>query len=179
VPLENIFPTPSLQGTRSSPGTRGGANWPPPAYSPRTGLMYVLGSYVPMLFVIDTTAKAGKNGEAFKNAHFTKLDDSLNYGTFSAIDVATGKIRWQRRAHRNLMYGGAVATEGGLVFYGDIEGYLNGLDAETGETVWRGRAAKGYLGPPISFQVDGHQRIAIVSRRGITVYGLPEGRRSP
>jgi glucose dehydrogenase len=53
------------------------------------------------------------------------------------------------------MFGGAVATEGGLVFYGDIEGYLNGLDAETGETVWRDRAAKGYLGPPITFQVDG------------------------
>jgi alcohol dehydrogenase (cytochrome c) len=179
MPLENIFPTPSLQGTRSSPGTRGGANWPPPAYSPRTGLMYVLGSYVPMLFVIDTSAKTGKNGEAFKNAHFTKLDDSLHYGTLSAIDVATGKIRWQRRAPRNLMFGGAVATEGGLVFYGDIEGYLNGLDAETGETVWRDRAAKGYLGPPITFQVDGHQRIAIVSRRGVTVYGLSGGRRSP
>jgi alcohol dehydrogenase (cytochrome c) len=28
VPLENVFPTPSRQGTRSSPGTRGGANWP-------------------------------------------------------------------------------------------------------------------------------------------------------
>jgi alcohol dehydrogenase (cytochrome c) len=81
VPLENVFPTPSLKGTRSSPGTRGGANWPPPAFSPRTGLMYVLGSYVPMLFVIDTSAKGGKDGEAFKNAHFTKLDDSVNYGT--------------------------------------------------------------------------------------------------
>jgi len=45
-----------------------------------------------------------------------KLPDSLNYGIFSAIDVATGKIRWQRRARSNLMYGGAVATQGGLVF---------------------------------------------------------------
>jgi hypothetical protein len=75
-----------------------------------------------------------------------------------------------------LMFGGAVATEGGLVFYGDIEGYLNGLDAETGETVWRDRAAKGYLGPPITFQVDGHQRIAIVSRpwgHGLRAPGRP------
>jgi alcohol dehydrogenase (cytochrome c) len=179
VPLENIFPRPTLQGTRSSPGTRGGANWPPPAYSPHTGLMYVLGSYVPMLFVIDTTVKTGKNGEAFKNAHFTKLPDSLHFGIFSAIDVATGEIRWQKRAPGNLMFGGAVATQGGLVFYGDIEGYLNGLDAETGETLWRDRAAKGNLGPPISFQVDGRQRLAIVSRRGITVYGFPGSSRSP
>ena len=179
VPLENIFPTPTPQGTRSSPGTRGGANWPPPAYSPRTGLMYVLGSHVPMLYVLDTAAMAGKNGEAFKFAHFSKLPDSLNFGTFSAIDVATGKIRWQKRAPRNLAFGGAVATQGDLVFYGDIAGYLNGLDAETGETVWRDRTATAFVGPPISFQADGHQRIAIVSRRGITVYGLTDGRRSP
>jgi PQQ-dependent dehydrogenase (methanol/ethanol family) len=179
VPLENIFPTPTPQGTRSSPGTSGGANWPPPAYSPRTGLMYVLGSHQPMLYVLDSTAKEKKNGEVFKYAHFSKLPVSLNFGTFSAIDIGTGKIRWQRRAPVHLMFGGAVVTEGGVVFYGDIEGYLNGLDAETGETVWRDRAAKGYLGPPISFQVDGHQRLAIASRRGITVYGLPGSPRSP
>jgi PQQ-dependent dehydrogenase (methanol/ethanol family) len=179
VPLENIFPTPTPRGTRTSPGTRGGANWPPPAYSPRTGLMYVLGSYVPMVYMLDTTANIGKNGTVFKYAQFSKLPDSLNFGTFSAIDVATGKIRWQKRAPGHLMYGGTVATEGGLVFYGDIQGYLNGLDAETGETVWRDRAAVGYVGPPISFQVDGHQRIAITSRRGVTVYGLPGGGRPP
>jgi alcohol dehydrogenase (cytochrome c) len=84
-----------------------------------------------------------------------------------------------RTARLVLMFGGAIATEGDLVFYGDISGYLNGLDAQSGQTLWRDRAAKGYLGPPISFQVDGHQRIAIVSRRGITVYGLPGGRGSP
>jgi hypothetical protein len=31
-----------------------------------------------------------------------------------------------RRLGRLREFGGAVATEGGLVFYGDIEGYLNG-----------------------------------------------------
>jgi alcohol dehydrogenase (cytochrome c) len=171
VPQENIFPAPTPQGTRSSPGTRGGANWPPPAYSPRTGLMYVLGSYVPMLYVLDTTLKEGKNGELFKFAHFEALSDSLNFGTVSAIDVGTGKIRWQNRVPRHLAFGGAVATEGGLLFYGDLQGYLNALDAETGKVLWRDRP-KGILGPPISFQVDGHQRIAITSRRGVTVYGL-------
>jgi glucose dehydrogenase len=77
----------------------------------------------------------------------------------------------------NLAFGGAVATAGGLVFDGDISGYLNGLDAEAVETVWRDRAGKAYLGPPISFQVDGRQRIAVVSGRGVVVYRLPGGRR--
>jgi PQQ-dependent dehydrogenase (methanol/ethanol family) len=172
VPLENVFPAPTREGTWSSPGIRGGANWPPSAYSPRTGLMYVLGSHAPMLFVIDTTGTQRNNGELFKSAHFVVMDDSVSFGTFSAIDVATGKIRWQERSPRRLTSGGALATEGDLVFYSDIQGFLTALDARTGEVLWRDRAAKGNLGPPISFQVDGHQRIAVTSRKGVVVYGL-------
>jgi glucose dehydrogenase len=169
MPLEHIFPAGSRTGVPTSPGVRGGANWPPPAYSPRTGLLYVLGSYVPMRFVVDTTINGG---DPYSTGYFVEMPDSLSYGTFSAIDPATGRIRWQRRAKGHLMYGGAVVTDGGVVFYGDIQGYLNALDAETGDSLWRGRAAKGYVGPPIAFRLDGHDRIAIASRDGLVMYGL-------
>jgi PQQ-dependent dehydrogenase (methanol/ethanol family) len=173
MPLENIFPRATREGVRASPGVRGGANWPPPAYSPRTGLLYVLGSYVPMRFVVDT---AINGGDGYSSGYFVELPDTLGFGTVSAIDPATGKIRWQHRAHRHLMYGGAVVTDGGVLFYGDIQGYLYALDAATGETLWQDRAAKGYVGPPIAFRLDGHDRVAITSRDGIVVYGL-DGKR--
>ncbi|MGH7534052.1 MAG: PQQ-binding-like beta-propeller repeat protein [Gemmatimonadales bacterium] len=176
IPLENIFPTPTRAGVRASPAVRGGSNWPPPAYSPRTGLLYMLGSYVPMLFVLDSAVSPKKNRELFTYARFEQLPDSLQFGTFSAIDVSTGTIRWQKKVPGHLMYGDALATEGGLVFFGEISGWLNALDAETGETLWRYRAGQGYVGPPISFLVDGRQRIAITSMQGITVLGLPVGR---
>lgn len=173
MPLENIFPKATKAGVRASPGVRGGANWPPPAYSPRTGLLYVLGSYVPMRFVVDT---AINGGDPYSSGYFVEMPDSLSFGTFSAIDPATGKIRWQRRTKGHLMYGGTVVTDGGVVFYGDIQGYLNALDAETGDSLWRDRAAKGYVGPPIAFRLDGHDRIAITSRDGLVMYGLGSGR---
>jgi alcohol dehydrogenase (cytochrome c) len=171
IPLENIFPTPTLKGTPASPAVRGGSNWPPPAYSRLTGLLYVLGNYVPMLFVLDS---AQKEGEAFTNAVFRRLPDRPTFGTFTAIDVNTGKIRWQRKTPKHLRYGGALATQGGLVFFGDAEGSLNALDAETGATLWRQRVDDDYLGPPISFLVGGRQRIAVTTERGLTVFGLPE-----
>jgi alcohol dehydrogenase (cytochrome c) len=172
IPLENIFPTPTRQGTRASPAVRGGSNWPPPAYSPRTRMLYVLGSYVPMLFTLDP---AQKKGEPYANAVFKKLPDSLSFGTFSAIDVNTGKIRWQKKVPKHLMYGGALATEGGLVFFGQARGWLEAVDAETGETLWRYQVSEAFLGPPISFTVDGHQRIGVTSQEGVTVLGLPVG----
>ena len=175
VPLENIFPTPTREGTRTSPGTRGGANWPPPAYSPRTGSMYVLASHIPMTFVLDTTVRESQKGMLFTFARFELLPDSLNFGTFSAIDVATGRIRWQRKVPGQLMFGGAVATAGDLVFLGRSQGgLLDAVDAETGELLWQFEVGKGPLGPPITFLVDGHQRIAVASRQGLTVFGLAE-----
>ena len=171
VPLENIFPTPTREGIRTSPGTRGGANWPPPAYSPRTGAMYVLASHIPMTFVLDTTPRTAK-GMLNAFARFEALPDSLSFGTFSAVDVATGRVRWQRKVPGQLMFGGAVATAGDLVFFGRSQGLLEALDAETGELLWQFQAGKGALGPPIAFQVDNEQRIAVTSRDGLTVFGL-------
>lgn len=173
MPLENIFPTPTAGGVRASPAIRGGASWAPPAFSPRTGLLYVLASHIPMRFVTDSAAYR-RTGDVFAHAHFAKQEVKEQAGILSAVDVSTGKIRWSRRVKGHLMYGGAVATAGGLVFFGENSGWLDALDAETGELLWRDRAAEGPVGPPISFQSGGRQRIAITSQQGITVYGLPK-----
>jgi alcohol dehydrogenase (cytochrome c) len=174
VPLENIFPAPTPEGIRTSPGTRGGANWPPPAYSPRNALLYVQASHIPMKFVLDSTTRGTKKGMLLTFARFELLPDSLNFGTFSAVDVATGKLRWQKKVPGQMMFGGAVATAGDLVFFGQSQGLLSAVSAVTGELLWQAKVGKGALGPPITFQLDGHQRIAVTSRQGVTVVGLGE-----
>jgi alcohol dehydrogenase (cytochrome c) len=159
---------------RASPAVRGGSSWPPPAYSPGTGLLYVPASHVPMLFLTDSAAWR-RTGDRFAHAHFTKLPEKEQFGVLSAVDVSTGKIRWQRKVRGHLMCGGALATAGGLVFFSESGGWLDALDAATGGALWQERAVEGPAGPPISFLVQGHQRIAVTSKRGITVYGLREG----
>ena len=176
IPLENLFPPPTLQGVRTSPGDRGGSNWPPAAYSPETGLFYVQASYAPMTFLIDSAeaAKRPENGELPAMAKFHQLE-KIESGTFSAVDPATGRIRWQRKTGDHLAYGGALATAGGLVFFSEKDGYLNALDAESGRTLWRYRVHDRVLGSPIAFAVDGQQRIAVTSIEGLTVFGLRRG----
>jgi glucose dehydrogenase len=176
VPMENVFPAPTSKGTRSSPAVKGGSSWPPAAYSPRTGLMYVMASHIPMLFTLNP---AQKEGELYWNPVYKKLPDNLSFGIFSAIDVNTGKIRWQKRVPRHLMWGGALATEGGLVFFGEAQGWLNAVDAETGETRWRRQLDRAFMGPPISFLVNGRQRIAVTTQQGVTVLGLPDNEPRP
>jgi PQQ-dependent dehydrogenase (methanol/ethanol family) len=176
VPQENIFAAPSPEGVRTAPGTRGGSNWPSAAYSPQTGAMYVLGSHIPMLYKIDSAATArarlrrpGAPPHVF--ARFTEFKDDGRFGTFTAVDPATGRIRWQHKVKGPLITGGALATAGGLVFFPE-PAYLNAVDAETGKSLWRYELDNGAIGPPITFMVDGKQRVAVTSTAGVTVFGL-------
>jgi alcohol dehydrogenase (cytochrome c) len=61
--------------------------------------------------------------------------------------------------------GGALATGGGLVFHGNIQGWFKALDAKTGEELWKFNAGSGISQGAITFELDGKQYIAVVSGR--------------
>ena len=53
-----------------------------------------------------------------------------------------------------------MATGGGLVFGGDVNGRFRAMDQETGEVLWEINLGSPVTGFPISFEVDGKQYIA-------------------
>jgi alcohol dehydrogenase (cytochrome c) len=70
------------------------------------------------------------------------------------------------------MYGGVLTTAAGLVFLAEPTGYVDALDASTGKSLWRYRVKDSQLGPPVSFEVDGEQRIAVTTPKGVVAFGL-------
>jgi alcohol dehydrogenase (cytochrome c) len=176
IPLERVFTGPTAEGVRTSPGTHGGSNWPSAAYSPATGAMYVVGSYFPMRYRLDSAANAAADArvpgsDRHRFGVFSEVKGMERYGVVSAVDVATGRIRWQHKVEDPLVFGGTLATAGGLVFFSE-GGALHALDAATGASLWRHPLGKGTLGPAISYLVDGQQRVAVASARGVSVFGL-------
>ncbi len=130
-----------------------------------------------MLYMIDSAATAdARRRRPGVSPHaigtFVEYKGEERFGTFTAVDAATGKIRWQHKVEPPLITGGALVTAGGLVFF-PAPGYLNALHAETGKPLWRFELDRGAIGPPITFMVDGKQRLAVTSTRGVTVFGLP------
>jgi hypothetical protein len=108
------------------------------------------------------------------------------YGTISAIRPSTGKIAWQRRT--GWLWSGALATAGGLVFVGENDGWFRAYDARTGRPLWEFFCGAGVNAPPVSFEMDGEQFIAVVAAgsryspsRGsaLLVFGLGGGRAAP
>jgi len=148
----------------SVPSFLGGKNWNPMAFSQKTGLFYVPANEWGM--DIWNKPVSYKKGAAYLGAGFTiKPVYEDHIGALKAIDPATGKIKWIYK-NKAPLWGGVLATEGGLVFTGTPEGKFLALDDETGEIIWSFNAGSGIVGSPITWKQDGEQYIAIVSGWG-------------
>jgi plastocyanin len=56
-----------------------------------------------------------------------------------------------------------MATAGGLVFAGEGNGSFNAYDARTGNVLWQFQTGAGVNAPPITYEIDGQQYIAVAS----------------
>jgi alcohol dehydrogenase (cytochrome c) len=148
----------------AAPSFLGGKNQMPMAYSPDTGYFYVPANEWGM--EIWNEPVTYKKGAAYLGAGFTikTIDDSY-IGAMRAVDPASGKIVWEVRNNAPL-WGGVLTTKGGLVFWGTPEGYLKAADAKTGKEVWSFQTGSGVVAPPVTWEQDGEQYIAVASGWG-------------
>jgi alcohol dehydrogenase (cytochrome c) len=140
------------------PGHAGGNNYWPSSYSQKTKLMYVPALSNCEEIAIDTAkhSKAtGWSGGSFKNSE--RYESNL-----TAIDPLTGEVK--NNAHlRYPNYSGALSTGGGLVFIGLLDGTVAALDDSTLEQLWKINVGSGFTAPPMTFEVNGKQYVAIAS----------------
>lgn len=161
------------------PSALGAKNQQPAAFSPQTQLFYVPTNHTCMSyepFHVSYTA-----GQPYVGATVTMTgvpdDDSL--GAFVAWDAGSGKIVWSVR-ERFSVWSGALATAGGVVFYGTLEGYFKAVDARTGRELYRFKTPSGIVGNPITYAHNGKQYVAVLSGvGGWAGIGLAAGLSSP
>ena len=145
------------------PSFLGGKNQMPMAFSPDTGYFYVPANEWGM--DIWNEPVSYKKGAAYLGAGFTIKTTEDYIGAMRAIDPATGKIVWEVTNNAPL-WGGVLTTKGGLVFWGTPEGFLKAADAKTGKEVWSFQTGSGVVAPPITYEIDGEQYIAVASGWG-------------
>src|SRR5260370_42706816 len=88
-----------------------------------------------------------------------------NLGNFIAWDAGTGKIVWADREPFSA-WGGALATKGGLVFYGTLEGYLKAVDITNGKELYKFKTPSGIIGNVMTYMHGGKQYVAVLSGVG-------------
>jgi lanthanide-dependent methanol dehydrogenase len=147
------------------PAALGSKDEQPAAYSPDTQLFYVPTNHVCMdyePFKVSYTA-----GQPYVGATLSMYPPpgETNMGNFIAWDGKTGKIVWSNKEQFSV-WSGALATAGGVVFYGTLEGYLKAVDAKTGKELYKFRTPSGIIGNVTTYEHGGRQYVAILSGVG-------------
>jgi PQQ-dependent dehydrogenase (methanol/ethanol family) len=147
------------------PAALGTKDEQPAAFSPETGLFYVPTNHVCMdyePFRVSYTA-----GQPYVGATLAMYPPAgeTHMGNFIAWDARTGKIVWSVKEQFSV-WSGALATSGGVVFYGTLEGYLKAVDAKTGKELYKFKTPSGIIGNVTTYEHGGKQYIAVLSGVG-------------
>lgn len=171
VPQSNLFAKATPEGTRIFPGILGGANWSPTAVDESSQQVFIAGIHAPINYTLhETPAKDGN--PAIRYAASEPIDEA-RWGTLTSIDLTNGKIRWQKKTDQPLV-GGVLATAGGLLFMGEGNGNFNAYDTSNGALLWQTKTDAGVNAPPITYEVDGVQYVAVAAG-GNPIFGYKLG----
>ncbi len=192
--------TPQPQGLPTYPGLQGGTNWYSPSFSPRTGLMYfsiweeqgILFTQIPVVYKegtgfggggfgpfvpsVDDPKKGIPNAAGVPNLRRGPINDwteAAGHGAMVALDPATGEAKWKFKM-TDVTDVGAVTTASDLLFTGGREGYMQVLNARTGELLWKRNLGAQMLNSPMTFEAGGKQYVAVMAGLSLFVFGLPE-----
>jgi lanthanide-dependent methanol dehydrogenase len=147
------------------PAALGTKDEQPAAYSPETGLFYVPTNHVCMDYEpFKVSYSAGQPYVGATLSMYPPSGDS-NMGNFIAWDAKTGKIVWSDPEQFSV-WSGALATAGGVVFYGTLEGYLKAVDAKTGKELYKFKTPSGIIGNVMTYEHGGKQYVAVLSGVG-------------
>jgi PQQ-dependent dehydrogenase (methanol/ethanol family) len=146
---------PTTRGAVECPGAVGGSLYSPVAYSAVAHAAYIAG--INLCFFEQVTGKVTGGERDFAGI---RKPVGKGTGTFSAVDVNTGKFLWKVDMPTP-MIGGATVTASNLVFTGDQHGMLYAFDARSGKILWRSNLGLAFGSAPIVYANGGKEYVAI------------------
>jgi alcohol dehydrogenase (cytochrome c) len=160
-----------VAGALVSSANGGATNWPPPAYSPETGLFYVPTAETYAMYYLSETDPRGAMGLGGK--------DEIGVGSMgtyiTAIDYKTGKTVWRhkfRTANNNPRNAsGLLVTAGKLLLGGDISGNLVAFDPANGNILWHSTIGQ-VTNAPETYMVDGRQYLLAAAGDTLFAFAL-------
>ena len=195
---EGMYTPPSIRGSILFPSALGGGNWGGAAYDPASNLLIIKAENLATILKVIPKADAAEDRQPAKD-YLTRplvgtpyriegeiFNSPLGvpctpppWGTLMALDLGTGKPRWQiplgqiRRAGVTVPkgagwgspnVGGPMTTAGGLTFVGaTMDSKLRALDTATGKELWVTDLPVPGMAVPMTYSVKGKQYVVIAA----------------
>jgi alcohol dehydrogenase (cytochrome c) len=140
------------------PSQAGGNNYWPSSYSAKTKLIYIPALTTCVTVTVDPekhNKQKGWNGGLSQTTE--RWESSL-----TAADPLTGEVK-KSVTQKYPNYAGTLATAGGLVFTALLDGSVLAYDDTSLDELWKINVGSGFSAPPMTFEADGKQYVAIVS----------------
>ena len=157
-------------GALVSSANGGATNWPPAAFSPDTGLLYVPTAENYAMYYLTELDPRGAMGLGGKEE--VGVGGGGSY--ISAIDYKTGTTVWKHRFRTAVGDGrggpGLLVTAGRLLFGGDVSGNFVAFDPASGRPLWHARLAANVSNAPQTYLVGGKQHVLVAA--GDTLYAF-------
>ena len=182
-----FFATPDLNKNSIQFGDNGGAQWTGGSVDPYNNVLYVTANNIPWIVGVRSFKKGNKIKYLDKKALPLRDEDGYPgskppWGTLTAINLNSGKIKWQvplgfyeSLKNKGLItgtenFGGATATQGGLVFVGGtMDKMFRAFDSDTGAELWSYKLPFIGSAPPTSYEINNEQYIVIPASGGTTL----------
>ena len=159
-----------------TPGAWGAHSWHAMSYNPQTGLVYVPTIHSGLVYTDE-----GIDLESWQSVDFVGGEGvdvvpaetpPRDYpGSLQAWDPVKQEQVWSV-PQQYMWNAGTLTTAGNLVFQGRADGQFVAYDAENGKVLWTFDAGLGISAPPITYQIEGRQYIALLVGWGGGFAGL-------
>ncbi|MFZ9708363.1 MAG: pyrroloquinoline quinone-dependent dehydrogenase [Steroidobacteraceae bacterium] len=207
---EGMYTPPSVRGSILFPSALGGGNWGGAAFDPATNLLLIKAENLATVLRVIPKQDAAREDAIAPQNYLTRplvgtpyrIEGELfqsplglpctppPWGTLSAIDLESGKLRWQiplgqiRRAGVTIPkgagwgspnVGGPITTAGGLTFIGaTMDARLRAIDTATGRELWSAALPVPGMAVPMSYMAEGRQFV-VIAAGGNPLVGTPIG----
>jgi alcohol dehydrogenase (cytochrome c) len=163
-PIPDPAKMPQTDGALVSPNQGGGQNWPPPSFSPTTGLFYANATRAFSVYYLY------ENEDDEKPQGWGGNDrGGWSEALLQAIDYRTGRIAWSHKwIGSGSVRSGLLTTAGNVLFAGDAQANFVAFDAANGNVLWHAGLHASITNGPITFALDGTQYVTVAA--GDSVY---------
>ncbi len=173
-PLVRAAVRPTAEGSLVYPGVAGATNWWPPSYSEALGLVFVPTWEGGGWFFRDP--KLDREDGLYTGGRVVAVPGEQAEHAVTALEVATGKIRWQARLEppRHAARAGGLLSIGSRLVLGSEDKVLFALDARSGQRVWERNLGASIGTAPIVFRAGGKPRLAVTAGSVLFVFDVDQ-----